>query len=113
MAKKASKADKPAAAQGGGGRQSWLDAEGTHPVIEEYARQMDSFVQTMADGRVDDAEIQAQEQRLVNLMQEVEPKLDDALHAQVTKLLCELAAYDMMQMFKTLQDARPKVRLNL
>ncbi|HJT77620.1 MAG TPA: hypothetical protein VJ739_10510 [Gemmataceae bacterium] len=90
------------------GRMHWFD-ETTHaPLIEQYARQLDSFLTTMADGRVDDAEIKAQEGRLVALMQEVEPQLDDALHAQVTRLLCELTAYDLMQMLHTMQQNRPR-----
>ena len=105
MAKKASK---PAKAQAGAGRLSWLDKKTDTPLIDDYARQLDSFLQTMADGKVDEEEIKAQEKRLVGLMKEVEPLLDDDLHAKVTKLLCELAAYDMMQMLKTMHDARPK-----
>ena len=119
MAKKASKSDKadkapakaaqPARAE----RKSWLDPKTHHPLIEDYARQLESFVQTMADGRVDDAEIDAQEKRLIQLMEEIEPQLDDALHAKVTQLLCEQAAYDLMQMVKMMQDERPRVALNL
>jgi hypothetical protein len=77
-------------------------------LIEQYARQLDSFLETMADGRVDTSEIQAQEARLVALMREVEPQLDDALHEKVTRLLCELTAYDLMQMLHAMQEARPK-----
>ena len=62
----------------------------------------------MADGKVDDAEIKAQEARLVALMKEVEPLLDDALHEKVTQLLCELTAYDLMQMLHQMQQARPQ-----
>ena len=88
-------------------RTTWLDDKDS-PVIETYARRLDSFVQTMADGKVDDAEIKAQEARLVSLMKEIEPKLDDALHEKVTHLLCELTAYDLMQMLNTMQQSRPK-----
>ena len=42
------------------------------------------------------------------LMKEVEPELDDALHAKVTRLLCELTAYNVMQTLHSLQSARPK-----
>src|SRR5262249_49480127 len=106
------KASKPAAATGP--RTSWLDKTGTHPLIEQYARHLDTFIQTMADGRVDAAEIQAQEGRLVKLMKQVEPKLDDALHEQVTHLLCELTAYDLMQTLFNLQQASAqRPRLNL
>ena len=48
------------------------------PMIDTYARRLDSFIQTMADGKVDDAELKAQEGRLASLMKEIEPKLDDS-----------------------------------
>ena len=37
-----------------------------------------------------------------------EPTLNDTQHAQVTKLLCELTAYNVMQTLNSLQSARPK-----
>jgi hypothetical protein len=89
-------------------RTSWFDEASQMPVIEEYARQLDSFIQTMADGKVEEKELRDQEKRLVKLMKEVEPKLDDDTHAKVTQLLCELTAYDLMQMLYTMQQARPK-----
>src|SRR5262249_20329211 len=89
------------------GRSSWLDEATQMPVIEEAARQLDSFIQTMADGRVDADEIQAQESRLVALMKEIEPLLDDDLHLKGTRLLCELTAYALMRMLHTMQQARP------
>ena len=111
MAKKAgkpSKASKPEAPAGTTGRRHWFDEKTHAPLIEEYTRHLDTFLSTMADGKVDDGELRAQEDRLVKLMQEVEPQLDDALHEKVTRLLCELVAYDQMQMVHTMQEARPK-----
>ena len=93
---------------GEGKRQSWLDESTDTPLIEEYARQLGSYVQTVADGRVDRSELDAQEERLVALLKDVEPKLDDDLHAQVTRLLCELTAYNLMQVLHELQSSRPK-----
>lgn len=92
------------------GRQKWFDETSHEPLIENYARQLDSFIQTMADGVVEDREIKEQEERLIALMKEVEPLLDDAVHAKVTQLLCELTAYDIMQLFHSLQQARPKTQ---
>ena len=89
-------------------RQSWFDEKTETPLIEQYARQLDSFIQTMADGIVEEREIKEQEGRLVKLMKEVEPLLDDAAHAKVTHLLCELTAYDLMQTLYAFQQARPK-----
>ncbi len=89
-------------------RQSWFDEKTQMPLIDQHARKLDSFIQTMADGVVDDNEIKAQETRLVGLMRELEPQLDDAMHAKVTQLLCELTAYDIMRMLHEMQQTRPK-----
>jgi hypothetical protein len=91
-----------------GTRLKWFDEKSKEPLIEDYARRLDSFVQTMADGVVEDRELKEQEERLVALMKELEPLLDDNLHGKVTRLLCELTAYDIMQMLHSLQQARPK-----
>ena len=88
-------------------RLSWLDAEARTPVIDLYAQQLDSFIAAVADGNVDEQEVQNQEARLVQLMREIEPQLDDAMHAKITQLLCELTAYDIMQILHTMQEARP------
>ncbi len=89
-------------------RLNWFDEKTHAPLIEQYARQLDSFIDTMADGKVEPSELLAQEERLVALMQEVEPQLDDALHAKITRLLCELTAYDLMQTIAAMQAVRPK-----
>jgi hypothetical protein len=41
-------------------------------------------------------------------MKEIEPQLEPKLRDRVTELLCELTAYDMMQMLNTMQKAKPK-----
>jgi len=89
------------------GKQSWLDDKAQAPLIDGYVQKLTTFVDAMADGRIDDKELQAQEQRLTTLMKEVEPALNDAQHAQVTKLLCELTAYNVMQTLHSLDQARP------
>ena len=57
-------------------RISWLDEQSQAPAIERQARNLDRFVDTFADGRVDEAELLAQEERLIELMKEIEPQLD-------------------------------------
>jgi hypothetical protein len=61
----------------------------------------------MEDGRVTDDELKAQEDRVVKLLKEIEPQLEPALHARVTELLCELTAYDIMQVLNSMQQTRP------
>jgi hypothetical protein len=94
-------------------RKSWLDDKTNEPLIDQYAQQLGAFVDAMADGRIEAAEVDKQEERLTALMKEVEPQLDDATHEKVTRLLCELSAYNLMQFLHTIHAARPATRLNL
>jgi hypothetical protein len=89
-------------------RTSWLDDEQKTVRIDDYAKQLKPFIDAMADGRIDDSELAAQEERVVKLMREVEPKLDDSIHGKVTQLLCELSAFNAMQTLHSLYEARPK-----
>ena len=91
-------------------KQSWFDEKTQTPLIDQQARQLDTFLKTMEDGIVDEAEIKAQEGRLVALMKEVEPQLSGELHHKVTQLLCELSAYDIMRMMHEIQAARPRTK---
>jgi hypothetical protein len=88
-------------------KSAWFDENSNAPVIAENAKRLDSFVQAIADGKVTDEEVKTQEARLVKLMKEIEPQLDPKLHEQVTQLLCEVTAYDMMQSLNMMQSARP------
>jgi hypothetical protein len=89
---------------------SWFDEATQVPRIAEKAQQLESFVAAMADGKIDAAEIQSQEKRVVQLMKTIEPQLNGPLHAQVTDLLCELSAYNFMQWTQALQEARPATK---
>jgi len=89
-------------------RPSWVDELTQTPLIDDYARQLESFISAMADGRVDENEVKGQEQRVVKLLKEIDPQLPDALHAKVTQLLCELTAYAIMQMLYAMEQTRPK-----
>lgn len=89
-------------------KSSWFDEASNEPIINEQAQRLESFLDTMADGVVEERELLAQEQRLVALMREIEPQLADELHEKVTRLLCELTAYDIMQSVYTMQQLRPK-----
>jgi hypothetical protein len=90
-------------------RISWLDDEGG-VAIDDYARRLESFMQAMADGVVSADEVAEQEKRVADLMREIEPTLDDELHGRVTELLCELTAFDIMQMLHAMHEARSQVK---
>ncbi|MCC6124313.1 MAG: hypothetical protein IT426_05095 [Pirellulales bacterium] len=89
---------------------SWFDAATQTPLIAEKAKQLESFTSTFADGVVAPSEIKAQEERVYQLMKEIEPQLDEKLHARVTALLCELTAYDFMQFVSALQESKPQTQ---
>ena len=87
-------------------RKSWIDPDTNEPLIEDYAKQLESFVRAFQDGVISDKEISDQEARLVECMKSVEASLDDETHAKVTRMLCELNAYDIMQFTYEMQQAR-------
>jgi hypothetical protein len=89
-------------------RTPWFDDKAKDPLIDNYVQQTDTFLKAMADGKIDDAELKGQEQRLLKTMKEVDALLDDKQHAKVTQLLCDLTAYDIMQTLHGIQQARPK-----
>ena len=91
-------------------RKSWLDDKGESTLIDDYAQQTTSFIEAMADGKIDDDEIASHEAKLVELMKKIEPKLDDAQHAEITELLCELSAFNVMQMLHMMHQSRPKTQ---
>ena len=88
---------------------SWFDERAEHPTLHERVEKLESFAQAMADGVVDREELTAQEQRLVSAMKGLEPKLDAELHAQVTSVLIELTAYNVMRLLHELQSERARV----
>ena len=91
-------------------RRSWLDESGETSLIDDYAQQTGSFIDAMADGKIDESELSEQEARLVGLMKKIEPKLDDDQHTEITELLCEMSAYNVMQMVHLLHQAKPRTQ---
>ncbi len=91
-------------------RKSWLDDEGESTLIDQYAQQSADFIEAMADGKIDDSEVEKQEAKLVALMKKVEPNLSDQQHAEMTELLCEMSAFNVMQMLNVFHQSRPAAR---
>lgn len=88
-------------------RRSWIDEKTNEPLIDDYAAKLTTFLDAMADGVIDDDEMSAQEKRLVTLLKEVEPTLNDEQHAKMTELMCELSAFNIMQFCHQMQENRP------
>ena len=90
-------------------RTSWFDDKAEHSVIQEKASKLDSYTSALADGVVTRQELAGQEQRLLAAMKALEPGLSDELHAQVTTVLVELTAYDVMRLLHELQTERARM----
>jgi hypothetical protein len=88
---------------------SWFDEGAEIPALHERVQKLESFTAAMADGVVDKKELQDQEQRLAAAMKRLEPKLNDELHEQVTSVLVELTAYNVMRLLHELQTERARV----
>lgn len=90
-------------------RKNWFDEESDLPLIDEKVHQLETFTEAMADGVVEESELEQQQERLVAAMKAVEGELDDELHAKVTELLVELTAYDIMRLLRELQSERARL----
>jgi hypothetical protein len=91
-------------------RNHWLDDKTATPLIDQYVHRLGSFMDAMADGRIEDHELKEQEARVVALMKAIEPELGDELHEQVTHLLCELSAYNIMNTLHQIVEKQPKTK---
>jgi hypothetical protein len=88
---------------------SWFDERAEHPTLHERVEKLESFTTAMADGVVDKNELTTQEQRLAAAMKRLEPKLNDELHQDVTSVLIELTAYNVMRLLHELQTEHARV----
>jgi hypothetical protein len=88
---------------------SWFDERAELPTLLERVEKLESFTAAMADGVIDKKELEGQEQRLATAMKHLEPKLSDELHAQVTTVMIELTAYNVMRLLHELQVERARL----
>jgi hypothetical protein len=87
-------------------RASWFDDKTDYPIIHDQVQKLQTFTDALADGIVEKRELEAQEQRLVAAMKQLEPALSDELHEKVTKVLVETSAYNIMRLLHELQAER-------
>jgi len=86
-------------------RESWIDAD-SNPLLDAHVGKLEHFTKSMADGVIDNDELEKQEQNLVKAMRDAETVLDDKQHALMTKLLAELTAYSVMRTLHEFNAAR-------
>ena len=87
-------------------RIDWLDDKANVPVIDEQVQKLTGFVEAMADGIIEKAELEKQQSSVVQAMKAVQGDLNDAQHEKVTQLLVELSACNIMQLLHELQQTR-------
>lgn len=91
-------------------RTPWLDDAAETPLVHEYAEKLSGFMTAMADGTIEKHELADQEARVVALMKKIEPELSPELHEDVTRLLCELTAYNILHTLHGLLESAPKTK---
>ena len=87
-------------------RIDWLDEKTNVPVIDEQVQKLTTFVEAMADGIIETAELEKQQSSVVQAMKAVQTDLNDAQHEKVTRLLVEMSAYNIMRLLHELQQTR-------
>jgi hypothetical protein len=90
-------------------RTSWFDDKAGHEAIQDRVRHLESFTSALADGVITSKELDGQEARLVAAMKAAEPLLNDDQHAQVTTVLVELTAYNIMRLLHELQAEKTRL----
>jgi hypothetical protein len=94
-------------------RVSWFDEKAHMPVIDEQVHKLSTFVDAMADGVIDDAELEKQQTSVIAAMKAVEGELNDEQHAKITRLMVELSAYNIMRLLHELHQTRREKTLSL
>src|SRR5580698_5121895 len=93
-------------------RVDWFDEKTHVPVIDEQVQKLSTFVDAMADGVIDRAELEKQQSSVIAAMRAVEAELNDDQHAKITRLLVELSAYNIMRLLHELQLSRREQAFN-
>ena len=87
------------------GRTSWFDEESNELEFAKYVEQMESWQTALADGIVTPDEVHQQTIRVADLLEKLEPKLSDEIHADLTTVFYELAALYGMERIAQVQLA--------
>jgi hypothetical protein len=78
-------------------RISWFDQEKGPLYLSEYFQRMGSWQQAIADNRITPEEIRDQASRVIALLKEVEPLVNETEHQVITETLYEMAVLQAMQ----------------
>ena len=76
------------------------------PALNERVQNLEHFTNSMADGVIDEEELQTQNTNVVNAMKAVQDDRTDEQHEKVTTLLVELMAFSTMSTLHELASFR-------
>ncbi len=78
-------------------RKPWFSDDPGQLELLTYLQRMHSWQKAVADGEISVAEVQAQAQRVIQLLKTVQPLLNTQQHAQLTRILYEMAVLQALQ----------------
>jgi hypothetical protein len=90
-------------------RLSWFSEEGDEVMFQHYIERMESWQQAMADGTITVEEVKDQAQRVADLLRQVEGRLDDDLHEQISNALMEWAVLQGMSTTLVMQETQNSI----
>ncbi len=70
-------------------RDGWFDGQGLDLLREEFLDSHDGWKKYIEDGQITALEILEQENRIVSMLTELEPSIDDETHKKLTDVLLE------------------------
>ena len=78
---------------------NWFNEETSEVYSAQFFQRMESWQRAIADGRIDPEEIQAQGERVTDLMKRIEASVSDEAHAKLTEAFSELSVLQGMQAY--------------
>lgn len=70
-------------------RDGWFDGQGLDLLREEFLDSHEGWKKYIEDGQITALEILEQENRIVSMLTELEPSIDDEIHQRLTAVLLE------------------------
>jgi hypothetical protein len=78
---------------------TWFNEETSEVYSAQFFQRMESWQRAIADGRIDPEEIQAQGERVTDLLKRIESSVSDEAHAKLTETFSELSVLQGMQAY--------------
>jgi hypothetical protein len=78
---------------------TWFNEETSEVYSAQFFQRMESWQRAIADGRIDPQEIQAQGERVTDLLKRIESSVSDEAHAKLTETFSELSVLQGMQAY--------------